>query len=222
GSTRCGLHKYRIIRVESEGTKEGYSAHATRSFACPARTLNSAASPIRSSPTRVQYHTRIFPPRGSIHPRLLTAQTHTKVQYENKPDQVPRRPSLPSLSANPVSRMLKIDQAIAMFSCLRFQTAALRIARRRPPTTSIRGFHASPGTYIGVGDLVPNIQLREDTPAKKVSIAEETKGKRKALILGVPGAFSPACSAAHIAKYIEAKVDVPTYVVSVNDPFVTK
>jgi len=35
-------------------------------------------------------------------------------------------------------------------------------------------------------------------------------------------AFSPACSAAHIAKYIEAKVDVPTYVVAINDPFVTK
>ncbi|PWW80596.1 Redoxin [Tuber magnatum] len=109
-----------------------------------------------------------------------------------------------------------------MFSPLRFQTAASRIARRHPSATSVRGFHASPGTCIEVGDPVPNIQLREDTPGNKVSIAQELEGKRKALILGVPGAFSPACSAAHIAKYIEAKIHVPTYVVAVNDPFVTK
>ncbi|RPA98800.1 Redoxin [Choiromyces venosus 120613-1] len=108
-----------------------------------------------------------------------------------------------------------------MLSLLRFQTAALPTARRLS-TTSIRGFHASPLAYIKVGDLVPNVQLREDTPGQKVSIAEELKGIKKALILGVPGAFSPACSAAHIAKYIKAKVDVPTYVVAINDPFVTK
>ncbi|KAG0641182.1 Redoxin-domain-containing protein [Tuber brumale] len=109
-----------------------------------------------------------------------------------------------------------------MFSPLCSWTVAFPNARCRLSTASIRGFRASPGAFIDVGDLVPNIQLREDMPGKGVSIAEELKGKKKALILGVPGAFSPACSAAHIAKYIEAKVDVPTYVVAVNDPVVTK
>ncbi|KAG0124828.1 Redoxin-domain-containing protein [Tuber indicum] len=109
-----------------------------------------------------------------------------------------------------------------MFSLLRPWTIAFPSTHRRLSTASIHGFRASPGAFIEVGDLIPNIQLRENTPGKRVSIAEELKGKKKALILGVPGAFSPACSAAHIAKYIEAKVDVPTYVVAINDPFVTK
>ena len=74
---------------------------------------------------------------------------------------------------------------------------------------------------INVGDAIPDIEVQEGTPGNKISIAKELKSK--ALIIGVPGAFSPACSEGHIAGFIENASKLPqTFIVGVNDAFVMK
>lgn len=55
-------------------------------------------------------------------------------------------------------------------------------------------------------------------------MAEEV-GAGKALIIGVPAAFSPGCSNSHIPGFMKhdaIKKAGKVFVVAVNDPFVTK
>jgi len=80
---------------------------------------------------------------------------------------------------------------------------------------------------IQVGQKMPNVTLRVMTEAgvKEVATSDLFKGKKVALF-GVPGAFTPTCSAKHLPGYIEnaAKLKqkgVDTIAcVSVNDAFV--
>ena len=55
---------------------------------------------------------------------------------------------------------------------------------------SARGFHASAAAFVKVGDAIPDVQLVEDSPGNKVSIAKELKGN--GVVIGVPAAFSKA------------------------------
>lgn len=80
---------------------------------------------------------------------------------------------------------------------------------------------------IKVGDKVPAgtlYEMGEDGP-KPVSVAEWTQGKR-IVIFGLPGAFTPTCSALHVPGYvaqaaqIKAKGVDDIACVSVNDAFV--
>jgi 2-Cys peroxiredoxin 5 len=76
---------------------------------------------------------------------------------------------------------------------------------------------------VKVGDAMPDVELMENSPGNKVSLANELKGK--GLVIGVPAAFSPSCSEKHIPSYINfrgLKDAGPVFVVSVNDPFVMK
>ncbi|KAF3931881.1 Peroxiredoxin-2C [Dactylella cylindrospora] len=101
-----------------------------------------------------------------------------------------------------------------------FRTALpLRQTLRGPLS---RQFHASSAGLIAVGDSIPSVELKEDSPGNSVNIATEISGLKKAVIVGVPGAFSPACSANHVPTYIAHKdiKSIPTFVVAVNDPFV--
>jgi 2-Cys peroxiredoxin 5 len=114
---------------------------------------------------------------------------------------------------------------------------AFRLATRRFPTTALpraaipraSSFHNSTRALIRVGDPIPDLPvLVEDSPGNKVSIASElavVETGRKSVIVGVPAAFSPACSASHVPSYMNhpklgevGKV----FVVSVNDAFVMK
>src|SRR5580698_11303818 len=86
---------------------------------------------------------------------------------------------------------------------------------------------------IKIGDNIPDATLTETTefgeacpiaPAK-VSVAEATKGKR-VVIFGVPGAYTPTCSAKHVPGYVQQldalkarKVD-EVWCISLNDGFV--
>ena len=60
---------------------------------------------------------------------------------------------------------------------------------------------------------------------EKVSVAEATKGK-KVVIFGLPGAYTPTCSAKHVPGYVEqlaalkAKGVDEVWCVSVNDGYV--
>jgi 2-Cys peroxiredoxin 5 len=66
------------------------------------------------------------------------------------------------------------------FAARRFALSATR------PT---RSFHSTARAFIKVGDKLPNLDvLVENSPGNKVDLSEFTKGK--ALIIGVPAAFS--------------------------------
>jgi len=78
---------------------------------------------------------------------------------------------------------------------------------------------------IQAGDALPDVDLFEGAPDKKVNIAEECK-TGKHVIFGVPGAFTPGCSKTHLPGYVSKADDYKgkgvqnIFCVSVNDPFV--
>jgi len=101
-----------------------------------------------------------------------------------------------------------------------FALRRLALAASRPT----RAFQSSARAFIKVGDKLPNLDvLVESSPGNKVNLSEEIKGK--ALLIGVPAAFSPSCSNSHIPGYINhknLKSAGDVFVIAVNDPFVTK
>ena len=88
---------------------------------------------------------------------------------------------------------------------------------------------------IKVGDKLPDGKLMESTEfdsathcamaPKEVNVGEAAKGKKIA-IFGLPGAFTPTCSAKHVPSYLnnldklKAKGVDEIWCVSVNDAFV--
>lgn len=105
-----------------------------------------------------------------------------------------------------------------MFSVRRAPLArAVRAINRQQP------FHSTSRAWVQVGDKLPDVELVENSPGNKVSLAKELTGK--GVVIGVPAAFSPACSESHIPGYINSaklKDAGNVFVVSVNDPFVMK
>lgn len=89
--------------------------------------------------------------------------------------------------------------------------------------TVSRGFHSSRPAFVKVGDEIPSLDvLVEDSPGNKVNLAKEFSTK-DGLIIGVPAAFSGACSQSHVPSYMmhpSIKDVGQVFVVSVNDPFV--
>jgi peroxiredoxin len=86
---------------------------------------------------------------------------------------------------------------------------------------------------IKIGDRLPEATLFESTefgeacpiaPAK-VSVTEATRGKR-IVIFGLPGAYTPTCSAKHLPGYLTHLADLKVrkvdevWCVSVNDGYV--
>jgi peroxiredoxin len=87
---------------------------------------------------------------------------------------------------------------------------------------------------IKVGDRLPDGTLTEFVETERpgctvgpnnFSVSEQTKGKKIA-IFGLPGAFTPTCSAKHVPSYVEnfdklrAKGIDEVWCISVNDAFV--
>jgi peroxiredoxin len=86
---------------------------------------------------------------------------------------------------------------------------------------------------IKIGDTIPDATLMETTEfgdacplaPKPVSVAEAAKGKR-VVILGLPGAYTPTCSAKHLPGYVARRQDLAgrgvdeVWCVSVNDGYV--
>ncbi len=83
------------------------------------------------------------------------------------------------------------------------------------------------GTKIPDATLYESKEFGEACPLspEKVSVAAATKGK-KIVIFGLPGAYTPTCSAKHVPGYVEklgelkAKGVDEVWCVSVNDGFV--
>ncbi len=86
---------------------------------------------------------------------------------------------------------------------------------------------------IKIGDCLPEATLHESVEfgdacplsPKPVSVAAATKGKR-VVIFGLPGAYTPTCSAKHVPGYLEhlpalkAKNVDEVWCISVNDGYV--
>jgi peroxiredoxin len=86
---------------------------------------------------------------------------------------------------------------------------------------------------IQIGDRIPDATLMESTEFDEacphrphaVSVAEASKGKR-IVVFGLPGAYTPTCSAKHLPGYVariaelEAKKVDEVWCVSVNDGYV--
>ena len=88
---------------------------------------------------------------------------------------------------------------------------------------------------IKVGDKLPDGKLMESTefdsatscalPPKEVNVAEAVKGKKIA-VFGLPGAYTPTCSAKHVPSYVQnidqlkKKGVNEVWCVATNDAFV--
>jgi peroxiredoxin len=86
---------------------------------------------------------------------------------------------------------------------------------------------------INIGDRVPDATLSESTKfgdacplsPEKISVADGLKGKR-VVIFGLPGAYTPTCSAKHVPGYLaaldelKAKGIAEVWCISVNDGYV--
>jgi glutaredoxin/glutathione-dependent peroxiredoxin len=86
---------------------------------------------------------------------------------------------------------------------------------------------------IKIGDRIPDATLHESTEfgeacplsPKPVAVAEAAKGKR-IVVFGLPGAYTPTCSAKHVPGYVaqfdqlRAKNVDEIWCVSVNDGYV--
>ncbi|MBL8934706.1 MAG: peroxiredoxin, partial [Archangium sp.] len=85
----------------------------------------------------------------------------------------------------------------------------------------------TPGTKLPDATLYESKAFGDTCPLspEKVSVAEATKGK-KIVIFGLPGAYTPTCSAKHVPGYVEqlpalkAKGVDEVWCVSVNDGYV--
>jgi len=110
--------------------------------------------------------------------------------------------------------------------CIAFKSAASSVAASATATAR-RGFVTSSVNRISVGDKVPEVTVFEDTPGGAVDLSKLFAGKR-GVLFGVPGAFTPGCSATHLPGYLEhlealkAKGIGEVACLSVNDPFVMK
>lgn len=80
---------------------------------------------------------------------------------------------------------------------------------------------------IQVGDTIPNVSLKRLGPdgMEELTTGDMFAGK-KVVLFGVPGAFTPTCSAKHLPGFVANRdalsdkgVDA-VYCLSVNDPFV--
>ncbi|KAK4178487.1 putative peroxisomal membrane protein prx5-like peroxiredoxin [Triangularia setosa] len=97
----------------------------------------------------------------------------------------------------------------------------------RPATTPFRAFSTTPLRFIKPGQPLPDVGaiLHESTPGNKVNLADEASKLNNLILIGVPAAFSPACSATHVPGFL-AHPKAAEYdqiaVVSVNDVFVMK
>jgi peroxiredoxin len=86
---------------------------------------------------------------------------------------------------------------------------------------------------IKIGDRIPEATLTESTEfgeacpigPKNVSVTESTAGKR-VVVFGLPGAYTPTCSAKHVPGYVNHLADLKAkkvdevWCISLNDGFV--
>jgi peroxiredoxin len=100
-----------------------------------------------------------------------------------------------------------------------------RITSKHSTPPLSRPFHCTTRALINVGDTLPDLDvLVERSPGNKVNLAREFDGQ-DGVVIGVPGAFSGACSQTHVPSYMKhpkIRDAGKVFVVAGNDAFVTK
>ncbi|KAK9240362.1 thioredoxin-like protein [Lipomyces kononenkoae] len=110
---------------------------------------------------------------------------------------------------------------------LRLSLVFARNAIRAPAALSGRRlFHTTYVSNVMAGDSVPAVPLYGSSPGDEVDLAALTK-EGKFILVFVPGAFSPGCSARHVPGYISLAPKFTSdkgvsgiYIISGNDAFV--
>ncbi|AEO59886.1 hypothetical protein MYCTH_2066239 [Thermothelomyces thermophilus ATCC 42464] len=81
-------------------------------------------------------------------------------------------------------------------------TASRRAAVLGSAAPRVSQFHSTARVLIKPGDPLPDTDaLMEGSPGQRVNLAEEARKYNSMLLIGVPAAFSPACSATHVPGY---------------------
>lgn len=100
------------------------------------------------------------------------------------------------------------------------------LTQRATPVLGRALFHTSRAQLIKAGDNLPSVTVQRSSPADTVNVQELFGNVKKAVLFGVPGAFTPGCSKTHLPGYIKESdalrqqgVDLIACV-SVNDAFV--
>ncbi|KAI1377860.1 Redoxin-domain-containing protein [Hypoxylon crocopeplum] len=110
------------------------------------------------------------------------------------------------------------------FRALRRAPAAF--ARPAATAPARRPFHSTPRALVKVGEAIPDLDvLQEGSPGNQVNLAREFEKSATGVVVGVPAAFSGACSVKHVPSYIQhprLRDAGQVFVVSVNDAFVMK
>lgn len=93
-------------------------------------------------------------------------------------------------------------------------------------TQAKRSFHSTPAAFLKVGDCIPNVEVQGSSPAETYNAGELLASKKRAILFGVPGAFTPGCTKDHLPGYIKQadalKAKGVDFIacVAVNDAFV--
>jgi glutaredoxin/glutathione-dependent peroxiredoxin len=129
-------------------------------------------------------------------------------------------------------------QAIATQHAKTSRRGLVRIRRKlsrftQPPSVASRGGSIDDAGMIKTGDAIPAATLYETTEfgeacplsPKPVAVTEALQGKR-VVIFGLPGAYTPTCSAKHLPGYLARLAELKgrgvdeVWCVSVNDGYV--
>jgi len=120
--------------------------------------------------------------------------------------------------------MMLSSRCVQMLSS---KSAAAAAAATAATAAARRSFVTTAANRIAVGDKLPEVTLFEETPGGAVDLSKLFAGK-KGVLFGVPGAFTPGCSATHLPGYLthlealKGKGVAEVACVAVNDPFVMK
>jgi glutaredoxin/glutathione-dependent peroxiredoxin len=81
---------------------------------------------------------------------------------------------------------------------------------------------------IKPGDKIPSVTLKQLTPSGMQDLStDQVFGGKKVVMFGLPGAFTPTCSAKHLPGFVQSldkfkSQGIEVACLSVNDPFVMK
>ncbi|GAV04567.1 hypothetical protein RvY_14834 [Ramazzottius varieornatus] len=86
-----------------------------------------------------------------------------------------------------------------MFAARILSNSVVRTCARGPAGT--RALHVTASLAIKEGDKLPNEELIEGQ-STKIKLAD-LFGKKRGILIGVPGAFTPGCDGKHLPSYVD-------------------
>jgi len=90
----------------------------------------------------------------------------------------------------------------------------------------VRQFHVCLPSAIKVGEPAPGAEVQLKSPGETVTLYDHFKKFKRAILIGVPGAFTPSCTSTHLPSFLARFGDLKgkgideIACISVNDSFV--